>query len=94
VRGEYLQPWGVAEAQRLGVLDVLLEAGGNVVTRMVPYDETVARRQPSRPPSTSSNCSRGCPARWPSAIRSPARRWPEQLPTPEYKSSEASRLWN
>jgi 2-polyprenyl-6-methoxyphenol hydroxylase-like FAD-dependent oxidoreductase len=41
VRGEYMQPWGVPEAQRLGVLDVLLEAGGNVATRMVPYDETV-----------------------------------------------------
>ena len=41
VRGEYVQVWGVAEAQRLGVLGLLLEAGGNVVTRMVPYDETV-----------------------------------------------------
>jgi 2-polyprenyl-6-methoxyphenol hydroxylase-like FAD-dependent oxidoreductase len=30
VRGENMQPWGVAEAQRLGVLDVLLDAGGNV----------------------------------------------------------------
>ena len=41
VRGEYMQPWGVAEAQRLGVLDVLLDAGGNTLTRMVGYDETV-----------------------------------------------------
>ena len=41
VRGEYMQPWGVADAKRLGVLDVLLEAGGNIITRMVPYDETV-----------------------------------------------------
>ncbi len=41
VRGEYMQPWGVAEARRLGLLDVLLAAGGNIITRMVPYDETV-----------------------------------------------------
>jgi 2-polyprenyl-6-methoxyphenol hydroxylase-like FAD-dependent oxidoreductase len=42
VRGEYLQPWGVAEVQRLGLLDRLLEAGGNVITRLVPYDELYA----------------------------------------------------
>jgi 2-polyprenyl-6-methoxyphenol hydroxylase-like FAD-dependent oxidoreductase len=41
VRGEYMQPWGVAEAQRLGVFDVLVDAGANVLTKMVPYDETV-----------------------------------------------------
>lgn len=39
VRGEYMQPWGVADAQRLGVFDTLLEAGGNVITKIVPYDE-------------------------------------------------------
>jgi 2-polyprenyl-6-methoxyphenol hydroxylase-like FAD-dependent oxidoreductase len=41
VRGEYMAPWGVADARRLGLLDVLLSAGGNVITRIVPYDETV-----------------------------------------------------
>jgi len=39
VRGEYMQPWGVADAQRLGVFDALLEAGDNVITKIVPYDE-------------------------------------------------------
>jgi choline dehydrogenase-like flavoprotein len=39
VRGEVLAVWGVAEAQRLGVVDVLLGAGGALVTRRVPYDE-------------------------------------------------------
>jgi 2-polyprenyl-6-methoxyphenol hydroxylase-like FAD-dependent oxidoreductase len=29
VRGEYMHPWGVAEAQRLGILDTLLSAGGS-----------------------------------------------------------------
>lgn len=41
VRGEYMQPWGVADAQRLGVFDVLMAAGGNIVAKVVPYDETV-----------------------------------------------------
>jgi 2-polyprenyl-6-methoxyphenol hydroxylase-like FAD-dependent oxidoreductase len=41
VRGEYLQPWGVAEARRLGLHEVLLRAGGTHHTRFVPYDETL-----------------------------------------------------
>ena len=40
VRGEMIQPWGVAEAMRLGVHDELLRAGGTHHTRFVPYDET------------------------------------------------------
>ena len=39
VRGETLTPWGVLEAQRLGVVDTLLEAGGELATTFVPYDE-------------------------------------------------------
>ena len=42
VRGEFIQPWGVAEACRLGLHEVLLGAGGVHHTRSVPYDETVA----------------------------------------------------
>lgn len=41
VRGEYMAPWGVADARRLGLLEVLLAAGGNVITQIVSYDETV-----------------------------------------------------
>lgn len=41
VRGETLALWGVAEAQPLGVLDVLSSAEGNWVSRSVPYDELV-----------------------------------------------------
>jgi 2-polyprenyl-6-methoxyphenol hydroxylase-like FAD-dependent oxidoreductase len=41
VRGEYLHPWGVAEAQRLGVLDVLLDAGGVFIKRVIGYDESI-----------------------------------------------------
>jgi 2-polyprenyl-6-methoxyphenol hydroxylase-like FAD-dependent oxidoreductase len=41
VRGETMQPWGVAEIMRLGLLDVLLDAGGGHGTRMVPYDEAM-----------------------------------------------------
>jgi 2-polyprenyl-6-methoxyphenol hydroxylase-like FAD-dependent oxidoreductase len=42
VRGEYLQPWGVRELQTLGLYDQLMAAGANVITRSVPYDETVS----------------------------------------------------
>lgn len=41
VRGEYLPPWGVDEARRLNVLDVLLAAGGHFVTRSVGYGEDI-----------------------------------------------------
>ena len=39
VRGEYLPVWGVAEAQRLGLADILQDTGGTVVRWRVPYDE-------------------------------------------------------
>ncbi|MEA3213912.1 MAG: hypothetical protein QOJ19_68 [Acidimicrobiia bacterium] len=39
VRGEYLQPWGVTEAQRLGVDDALLNTGGMFITQAIGYDE-------------------------------------------------------
>jgi 2-polyprenyl-6-methoxyphenol hydroxylase-like FAD-dependent oxidoreductase len=41
VRGEHLQPWGVAEARRLGLYEALRGAGGALHTRAVLYDETV-----------------------------------------------------
>lgn len=41
VRGEYLQPWGVAELQRLGLFERLMAAGANVMSRSVAYDETI-----------------------------------------------------
>jgi 2-polyprenyl-6-methoxyphenol hydroxylase-like FAD-dependent oxidoreductase len=39
VRGEYLQPWGVLELAKLGLLDRVLAAGANIITRNIPYDE-------------------------------------------------------
>ncbi len=41
VRGEFFQPWGVAEAARLGLHAALARAGGTHHTRLVPYDETL-----------------------------------------------------
>jgi len=41
VRGELFQPWGVAEARRLGLYEALMQAGGTHHTRAVPYDETI-----------------------------------------------------
>lgn len=42
VRGEWIAPWGVVEVQRLGLYDLLREAGGHHVTRHVTYDESLA----------------------------------------------------
>src|SRR5215468_1844087 len=39
VRGEFIVPWGVAEARALGLLDLLEAAGANYTTRSVPYGE-------------------------------------------------------
>lgn len=40
VLGEYLVPWGVEEAQRSGMYPALHAAGGNVIRRLVHYDES------------------------------------------------------
>ncbi len=39
VRGEALLPWGVKEAQNLGLHDALIAAGGRYINRGVGYDE-------------------------------------------------------
>src|SRR5438270_848582 len=48
VRGEFIVPWGVAEAKALGILEILEAAGGNYTVRSIPYGEDlspgVARR--------------------------------------------------
>lgn len=42
VRGEWIAPWGVAEVKRLGLYDLLIQAGGHHLTRHITYDETRA----------------------------------------------------
>lgn len=42
VRGEFMHLWGVAEAQRLGVYDDLVGAGGSTLSRVLGYDETIS----------------------------------------------------
>lgn len=39
VRGEWIAPWGVDEVKRLGLYDLLVDAGGHHLTRHVTYDE-------------------------------------------------------
>jgi menaquinone-9 beta-reductase len=39
VRGEFIVPWGVAEARALGLLDLLEAAGANYTVRSIPYGE-------------------------------------------------------
>src|SRR3954447_15202478 len=40
-KGEWIAPWGVGEARRLGLEDVLASARGHVLRRHVFYDEPV-----------------------------------------------------
>ena len=37
VRGEAIMPWGVAEAKALGLYDILISAGGNLLTHWDTY---------------------------------------------------------
>ena len=39
VRGEGMPPWGVLEAERLGIDEVMLSAGGSFATEVATYDE-------------------------------------------------------
>jgi menaquinone-9 beta-reductase len=41
VRGEWVAPWGVAETQRLGLYDLLMNAGGHHLKRHIPYGDDV-----------------------------------------------------
>ena len=40
VRGEWIAPWGVVETRRVGLYDLLRDAGGHHVARHVTYDES------------------------------------------------------
>ncbi len=39
VRGEWIAPWGVDEVKRLGLYDLLVDAGGHHVARHATFDE-------------------------------------------------------
>ena len=42
VRGEYLVPWGLAEAEALGLTDVVMSVShANVITEVTSFDETI-----------------------------------------------------
>lgn len=45
VRGEWIAPWGVAEAKRLGLYGSLIAAGGHHLARMIGYDELLTPAQ-------------------------------------------------
>ena len=42
VRGEWIAPWGVAETKRLGLYELLRQAGGHHIKQHVTYDESRA----------------------------------------------------
>jgi 2-polyprenyl-6-methoxyphenol hydroxylase-like FAD-dependent oxidoreductase len=41
VRGEWVAPWGVAETERLGLYQVLLNAGGHHLKRHIPFGDDI-----------------------------------------------------
>lgn len=62
VRGEALVPWGFHEARQLGLADVILETEGvSVMTRMVPYDESLTVEQAQRRSRDLSDVVDGAP---------------------------------
>lgn len=62
VRGEALVPWGFQEARQLGLADVILETEGvSVMTRMVPYDESLSFEQAQRRARDLSDVVDGAP---------------------------------
>ena len=50
VRGEFMAPWGVAEAARLGLLEKLSCTGGVFATRAIYYDENKSAEQAEATP--------------------------------------------
>jgi 2-polyprenyl-6-methoxyphenol hydroxylase-like FAD-dependent oxidoreductase len=50
VRGEFIPPWGVVELKKLGLLDLLLDAGGMITTRFIPYSETLSPAEAEQRP--------------------------------------------
>ena len=42
VRGEWIAPWGVVEVKRVGLYDLLMDAGGHHITSHVTYDESLS----------------------------------------------------
>ena len=45
VRGEWIAPWGVTEVKRLGLYDLLIDAGGHHIQRHITYPRPAGRAQ-------------------------------------------------
>src|ERR1700676_4260898 len=41
VRGEWVAPWGVAETERLGLYELLVNAGGHHLKRHISYGDDI-----------------------------------------------------
>ncbi len=47
-RGDWMAPWGVAEAKRLGLYDLLIAVGGHHLCRHITFEETLDPAKASR----------------------------------------------
>lgn len=62
VRGEALVPWGFQEAVQLGLADAILDTDGvSVMTKMVPYDESLSVEQAQRRSRDLADVAAGAP---------------------------------
>jgi 2-polyprenyl-6-methoxyphenol hydroxylase-like FAD-dependent oxidoreductase len=61
VRGEFMAPWGAAIAQRLGLLDALVEAGGIFTRFVLNYDEVLTPAQAEAGRTEHANMFPGIP---------------------------------
>ena len=94
VRGEFMHPWGVAEARRLGVEDVLVGTGGTWITEGIGYDELLPPAAAEQHPLNVAASGPTCPAPWTSATPRRARLWPPPRRRPAARSSAASATWS
>lgn len=75
IRGESVTPWGVEEAQKLELLEILLMAGGHFASRLVLYGEGVS---PEAARATALNLATLVKRSWQSED------WPSQnVPSPQ-----------
>ncbi|WBL37472.1 FAD-dependent oxidoreductase [Tepidiforma flava] len=74
VRGEWIAPWGVVEARRTGLYDVLAGVSQHHLPYHVEYGEGIDPGRRTRRSWTSGRSCRGCRGRSQSGTRTPARR--------------------
>ena len=64
LRDEVMSPWGVAEAQQLGIMDALRDAAGLFAGRSIAYDEVLPQEVAEATALDASQFLPGVPGAW------------------------------